>query len=89
MLLCLAWTGFGFGQGQEKMILGGDKPAFSGFEGYALRKALPIGDLPKRIVFKAGEVSLIADPEDQKVIWAIPGERSVTISPEEGLRPNP
>ena len=47
------------------MILGGNKPTFSGFEGYALRKALPIGDLPKRIVFKAGEVSLIADPEDQ------------------------
>lgn len=69
-LFWLATTAAGFAGGEEKMWLGGADPLFERDDyydnGYALRTITPIKDLPKRIVFKPGEVSLVADPTDHR-----------------------
>jgi hypothetical protein len=65
----------GFAGGAESMWLGGESPLFNGNNyydnGYAFRAITPIKDLPKRIVFKPGEVSLIADPTDKRGAYMV------------------
>jgi hypothetical protein len=59
----------------ERMWLGGASPSYSGNNyydnGYAFRAVTPIKDLPERIVFKPGEVSLIADPIDKRGAYMV------------------
>lgn len=66
-LFGLVWSSSGYSQEQKKLILGGGSSDLSGIDGYSFRNT----DLPKRIVFKPGEISLVADPSDHS------GERMV------------
>jgi hypothetical protein len=74
-LFCFATTITGLAEDVERMWLGGASPLFESdhyFDnGSNLRAITPIKDLPKRIVFKPGEVSLIADPTDKRGAYMV------------------
>jgi hypothetical protein len=49
-----------------RLMLGGKNPAHQGRGGLSLREEVAIADLPKQVIFKQGDVSLVADPKDAK-----------------------
>ena len=56
---------------QDYRFLGGTHPRFTGYEGYALRKIVPLAKLPPRIGFEPGKLSLVPDPTDATGIYMV------------------